>query len=99
MEMAGTSLGSQAAPGKSRRISACRPEVLSRPEVIGPPGKFRTVAVIFCSQRDAVAVQCRTMRLNHGLHLAYCTNIHRGETWAETLGALEQYTLAVRKRV
>ena len=39
------------------------------------------------------------MKLSHGIHLAYCTNIHRGETWAETLGALEQYTLAVRKRV
>ena len=22
------------------------------------------------------------MKLNHGLHLAYCTNIHRGEHWA-----------------
>src|SRR5439155_7104490 len=25
------------------------------------------------------------MQLNHGLHLAYCTNIHRAETWAQTL--------------
>ena len=24
------------------------------------------------------------MKLKHGLHLAYCTNIHRGENWAET---------------
>ena len=39
------------------------------------------------------------MKLNHGLHLAYCTNIHRGETWAETFEALEQYTLAVREQV
>ena len=34
---------------------------------------------------------------NH--HLAYCTNIHPGETWPETLAALENYTLAVRERV
>jgi hypothetical protein len=39
------------------------------------------------------------VQLNHSLHLAYCTNIHRGETWAETLEALERYTLAVRERV
>src|SRR6185503_13509896 len=39
------------------------------------------------------------MRLNHGLHLAYCTNIHRGETWSETFDALIRYTLPVRERV
>jgi sugar phosphate isomerase/epimerase len=39
------------------------------------------------------------MRLNNGLHLAYCTNIHRGETWPETFAALKQHTLAVRDRV
>ena len=39
------------------------------------------------------------MKLNHGLHLAYCTNIHRGETWPETLDSLNKYTLAVRARV
>ncbi|MCW5551459.1 MAG: metabolite traffic protein EboE [Verrucomicrobiae bacterium] len=39
------------------------------------------------------------MKLNHNLHLAYCTNIHRGETWAETFAALKNYTLAVRQRV
>ncbi len=39
------------------------------------------------------------MRLNHDLHLAYCTNIHRGEGWEETFAALEQHTLAVRRRV
>src|SRR5688572_5244342 len=36
------------------------------------------------------------MQLNHGLHLAYCTNIHRGESWAQTFDTLERYTLAVR---
>ena len=39
------------------------------------------------------------MRLAHGLHLAYCTNIHRGESWPQTLDTLQQYTLAVRDRV
>ena len=39
------------------------------------------------------------MRLNHGLHLAYCTNIHRGESWAQTFDTLQRYTLAVRARV
>jgi len=39
------------------------------------------------------------MKLNHGLHLAYCTNVHRGETWAETFAALQRYTIQVRERV
>jgi hypothetical protein len=39
------------------------------------------------------------VELNHGLHLAYCTNIHRGETWAETFAALNTHSLAVRDRV
>lgn len=39
------------------------------------------------------------MKLNHNLHLAYCTNIHRGETWAETFESLKTHTLAVRERV
>ena len=39
------------------------------------------------------------MRLEGGLHLAYCTNIHRGESWPEIFHALEQQTLAVRRRV
>jgi hypothetical protein len=39
------------------------------------------------------------VKLNAGLHLAYCTNVHRGETWAETFAALETHTLPVRRRV
>ena len=39
------------------------------------------------------------MQLNHGLHLAYCTNIHRGENWAQTFDTLQRCTLAVRRRV
>jgi len=39
------------------------------------------------------------MKLKHGLHLAYCTNIHRGETWDETWQSLKKFTLKVRDRV
>ncbi|HUB87971.1 MAG TPA: metabolite traffic protein EboE [Verrucomicrobiae bacterium] len=39
------------------------------------------------------------MRLNHGGHLAYSTNVHRGETWRETFAALKNHTLAVRKKI
>jgi hypothetical protein len=39
------------------------------------------------------------MKLHYGLHLAYCTNIHRGEDWAETFDSLQKYTLAVRQQV
>jgi len=39
------------------------------------------------------------MRLTHGLHFTYCTNVHRGENWAETFHGLDQYTLAVRRQV
>jgi hypothetical protein len=39
------------------------------------------------------------MQLTGGRHLAYCTNIHRGETWAETLANLDRHALAVRQQV
>jgi hypothetical protein len=39
------------------------------------------------------------MQLTDGLHLAYCTNIHRGEDWAETFAGLERHTRAVQDRV
>jgi len=39
------------------------------------------------------------MKLAHGLHLAYCTNVHRGEGWAETFAMLERHTDVVRRRV
>jgi len=39
------------------------------------------------------------VEFKHGGHLAYCTNIHRGESWAETLAVLQTHTLAVRERV
>ncbi|MCD8535096.1 MAG: metabolite traffic protein EboE [Verrucomicrobia bacterium] len=39
------------------------------------------------------------MKLGNGWHLAYCTNIHRGESWSQTLGTLNDYTLRVRDQV
>jgi hypothetical protein len=39
------------------------------------------------------------MKLNHGLHLAYCTNVHPGETWAETFDSLNRHTLAVKAKL
>jgi hypothetical protein len=39
------------------------------------------------------------MLLNHGIHLGYCTNIHRGESWEETWSGLKNYTLRVKDRV
>lgn len=39
------------------------------------------------------------MFLKHGRHLAYCTNVHRGQTWTETFASLQEHTLAVRERV
>lgn len=39
------------------------------------------------------------MNLNTNLHLAYCTNVHPGETWAEMFESLKQHTLRVRERV
>ncbi len=39
------------------------------------------------------------MHLRHGLHLAYCTNVHRGEDWPEMFDSLQRHTLAVRDRV
>src|SRR5215470_14272247 len=31
-------------------------------------------------------------------HLTYCTNIHRGETWADTRAALERYLPEVKRQ-
>jgi hypothetical protein len=39
------------------------------------------------------------MQLNHSLQLAYCTNVHRGESWQEIFSSLESHTLAIRDRV
>lgn len=39
------------------------------------------------------------MKFSQGLHLAYSTNIHRGESWSDAFEALQRYTLAVRQRV
>lgn len=39
------------------------------------------------------------MQLKHGIHLGYCTNIHRGETWQETFAGLDEHTTRVRAAV
>ena len=39
------------------------------------------------------------MNLNHGLQLAYCTNIHRGENWMETFSSLQNFALPVRDKI
>jgi len=44
-------------------------------------------------------IKLAPMKLSHGLHLAYCTNIHRGENWQQTFDSLNEHTLAVRQRV
>lgn len=49
--------------------------------------------------RKAAEVQFSHMQLTDGLHLAYCTNIHRGESWTETFAGLELHTRAVQARV
>lgn len=39
------------------------------------------------------------MEIAQGMQLAYCTNIHRGETWGEIFAALKKYTLRVKAQV
>ena len=39
------------------------------------------------------------MILKHGLHLAYCTNVHPGEDWAQTFHSLTEHTLKVKEHV
>ena len=39
------------------------------------------------------------MKISNQAHLAYCTNVHRGNSWAETFDSLEKYVMQVRKKV
>ena len=39
------------------------------------------------------------MQIKEGIHLAYCTNIHRGEGWEETFQGLKEYSLKVKDKV
>lgn len=41
----------------------------------------------------------RTMQFADNIHLAYSTNIHRGNSWEETFAGLHDYTMEVRKDV
>lgn len=61
------------------------------------PVIYREIAL--CAQHPFAHKAPPTVKLEHGLHLAYCTNVHRGETWAETFAALERHVLPVRRRV
>lgn len=58
-----------------------------------------TLALLFHFAPAGLCCSIPAVKLNHGLHLAYCTNIHRGETWGQTFDTLQKYTLAVRDRV
>jgi len=40
-----------------------------------------------------------TMQFDKNIHLAYSTNIHRGNSWEETFAALRDYTLRVREEI
>ena len=39
------------------------------------------------------------MKLSNQAHLAYCTNVHRGNSWQETFDSLENHVMKVRKGV
>ena len=39
------------------------------------------------------------MKISNHAHLAYCTNVHRGNSWKETFDSLERYVMEVRKGV
>ena len=39
------------------------------------------------------------MKLEHDIHLAYCTNVHRGNTWEETFQSLKNEVMMVREQV
>jgi sugar phosphate isomerase/epimerase len=39
------------------------------------------------------------MKVNNNLHLAYCTNVHPGEDWAQTFDSLNRHTLAVKAKL
>jgi hypothetical protein len=57
------------------------------------------VSTPFALFKNSFSSHFARVELKRGAHLAYCTNIHRGETWRETFAALETHALAVRERV
>ena len=57
------------------------------------------VNVVFALFTDNLSAHFAAVKLNHGRHLAYCTNVHRGGTWAETFHSLQTHALAVREKV
>lgn len=83
--------GNDVQHGKSSREWKLRPN----PEADTKRG---TACALPCGS-SGMGFGCRLMRLKHDIHLAYCTNIHRGETWAETFEGLRRYTDLVRQQV
>src|SRR4029077_13476080 len=67
--------------------------------LLAPCRSTKSQATHSCLFMRWVLGSTQRMKLNAGLHLAYCTNVHRGETWAETFESLKNYTLRVRQRV
>ena len=66
-----------------------RPLHLSKPgRFLSQCPKFRLWKWLSHGRAGAVGAMLRGMQIGHGIHLAYCTNIHRGESWAETLANL-----------
>jgi hypothetical protein len=39
------------------------------------------------------------MQINGNAHLSYCTNIHAGESWPETLRSLEEYCIPLKEKI
>ena len=39
------------------------------------------------------------MKLSQGHHLAYCTNVHRGNNWTETFSSLVNHVMQVRTNI
>ncbi len=48
---------------------------------------------------DPGGTQLFAMKLADDIHLAYCTNVHRGDTWEETFDGLQRHTLRLRREV
>lgn len=67
---------------------------------IPPANSLRQVPspLAFAFPLHALSPTLRAMRFPLG-HLAYCTNIHPAESWAETRNVLETHTLRVRDLV
>src|ERR1039457_2982083 len=82
---------------RSNMVGCSFPEVKPAPQRCQRPFAFLSFAA--CKPPDSPHLVLTAMQLNHALQLAYCTNIHRGESWTETFASLQNCALAVRDRV